>query len=328
MVVLMSLNRIKSAASEGIKKLKQRDLMLFRDFLENSIEDFRGFFYDQLDFKIKIIEKSSNMHIGVRGAGDEKKICISKDMANFEINDPIDYMMALMIVGHEIAHCLCEHNKFQGNESIESRAIEGYADYFGARITYSLLNFGRYNFKEFLKMYGGVPFSSKSELFHWMSRYEIFRITGLSLKKLNDLFYQSANGTNKYPGSETRIITFIAGVVSFFFRYHGNVSQDNFLKIFCTIWDSGGFVASQSKSSTDHIEKIGEIHSAIQNGNKKITSGITDKYSNLLSTEFDSSNNSKRRRVEGFIQMFSKWDDEFSKDIINHLNSELKKFSF
>lgn len=297
--------------------------MQFRELLKNSIDDLREFFDDKLEFKVEILERASRMHICVKGAGEEKKIAISKDMANYEIDNSIDYLMCLIIIGHEMAHCLCEHNKFINTERMDGVAIEGYADYFGARITYSLLNFGKFNFKEFSKIYEAIPFSSRARLNKWLARDEIFRVTGLSLKKLNDLFYKSADGTGKYPCSETRVLTFIAGIVSFFYRYQGNISQRNFLKIFCTIWDSGEFVSSIDHSSQEHIERIGRIHSDIQGDNKRITSGISDKYDRLFSTEFDISEKSIKRRINGFKHMFSSWDDELSENIINQLNQQL-----
>lgn len=299
--------------------------MLFKDFLENSINDLRRFFKDGFNFKVNVLERESTNHISVKGAGDDKKIAISRDMANFEINDPIDYLMSLMIVGHEMAHCLCEHNKFNDTGKMDGIAIEGYADYFGARITYSLLNFGKFNFNEFTKLYDGMPFSSRSNLNRWLARGEIFRVTGLALDRLNNGFYKSADGTGKYPHSETRVLTFIAGVMSFFYRYQGKISQNNFLNIFLKIFDGCGFLPSSSSGTNEHIERIGEIHSIIQGDSERITYGISGKYDNILSTKFDVSNESIKRRLEVFRKMFSSWDSEFSENIMGYLQDELEK---
>lgn len=301
--------------------------MNFEEFLKKSIEDLSGFFVNKDECKISITKEGARNHIAVRGQGEDKKIVISNDMASFKIDTPIKYLISLIVAGHEFAHCLCEHNKFKDTRKIESVAIEGFADYFGARISFTLLNFGKNNFENFSNFYGGMPFSDQKFLNLWLGEEEIFKCTGKALNEVNSMFYKGGDASGRYPSSEVRILTFIAGVNSFFYRYRAKLSQEQSLKIFLGIWRNLDIQHSCTYGKDDHIEEIEPIHSSIQGDDLRISSGLTAFYENLIGTEFKLSNQVKRKKIINYLKNFESWEPSLVGELMEKLSSDLVKLS-
>jgi len=53
-----------------------------------------------------------------------------------------DAMFFLIIIGHELAHYVNKHLAHTDESKIDSVAIEGWADFFGARIMFTLITYG------------------------------------------------------------------------------------------------------------------------------------------------------------------------------------------
>lgn len=298
--------------------------MKFEEFLNNAICDLQEFFIENKKVKIEVVRRNSNQPIAQVGSYLEKKIAINNDMAEFDLDDSVKYLQALIIAGHEIAHCLCEHNKHKDQSKFDSVAIEGFADYFGARISMTLLNFGFNTRNNLMGFYNLFPFSNSVELAKWLGDVEIFKCLGMALNSTKTMFYLSADFSGRYPLSDLRVMTFSAGVQSFFYRYRGGrISQGLTIKIFKNILFKNINPYFSYESNDDFIEKVESIHKSIQGSELRITDGLLDFYENLIGTEFNISKETKINKIKAFMSNFSSWDDDLVEAVMEKLKNEL-----
>jgi hypothetical protein len=138
-----------------------------------------------------------------KGVGKKARLCLPSDFLTQAIENPKDFVFLLLVLGHETAHYLNRHNEHDDKSKIESQGIEMWADFFGTKIAFVTMTFGR----ELSKL---LTFMPKNV----MNRIDVF---ALALEKLSDAYFQHSGP--KYPETSTRIGTYVAGLMSFLEQY-------------------------------------------------------------------------------------------------------------
>ncbi|QFY61315.1 hypothetical protein FZ934_13445 [Rhizobium grahamii] len=103
--------------------------------------DFRNFFYPFTGPSIKICVEAANYPC-VRGSGSNARIVIPNEMAEEVIDTPDKLHFHLLIIGHEIAHLVHKHCDRKDRDKAESRSVEYWADFYGAKVMMTLITYG------------------------------------------------------------------------------------------------------------------------------------------------------------------------------------------
>lgn len=103
--------------------------------------DFESFFHR--DGKVSVPIYVERVHSArVRGTGPNSRIIITPDMAKDEIDGPDRLHLHLLILGHEIAHLVHRHVQEKPPETSDIRALEYWADFYGAKVMMTLVTCG------------------------------------------------------------------------------------------------------------------------------------------------------------------------------------------
>lgn len=103
--------------------------------------DFESWFHPAGKVTVPIVVE--NVHSArVRGTGANSRIIITPDMANDVIDGPDRLHLHLLIIGHEIAHLVHRHVQSEPPETDDIRALEYWADFYGAKVMTTLVSFG------------------------------------------------------------------------------------------------------------------------------------------------------------------------------------------
>lgn len=164
-------------------------------------KDVEDFFSTNSAFELRI--ENGGLGPICKGVGEKARLCLPDDFFTQIIDRPENFVFLLLVLGHETAHYLNRHNEHDDKSYVESQGIEMWADFFGTKIAFVALTFG----KELSKLMTFFPRSA-------MDRLEVF---SLALEKLSDCYFQGAS--MRYPEKSTRIATYVAGVMSFLEQY-------------------------------------------------------------------------------------------------------------
>ncbi len=173
--------------------------------------DVQTFFPKRSDFVIKV--EYGRLSPCCKGVGSNTRICLPKAFQTLQISTADELHFWLIVLGHEIAHYLNRHNEFnkQTQEStLETRAIEDWADFFGMKLVMTIITFGTLIGRFY-------PFYSEN------IRYET-RLESMAnvFGKLANSFYDSKS--NRYSTRSTRVGNSVAAICSFLDKYHGGLA--------------------------------------------------------------------------------------------------------
>ena len=108
------------------------------------------------------------------------------------------------MIGYELAHLINKHLKYNDKNKFDSQTLEMWADYFGAKISMSILQNGT-RFQKMLTLDFQNPNIGLETIFQ-------------ALIMLNQNIYINTNSSNKYLNSNERVSTVVAGITAFFLR--------------------------------------------------------------------------------------------------------------
>jgi Zn-dependent peptidase ImmA (M78 family) len=165
-------------------------------------DDFHSFFITKKYARFKyVFEKKDELK--VYRTGSKSYLNIPSDIKFLDMSNDVEKLYLLFLLGHEIAHLANKHLNYKDRNSFDTRSIEMWADFFGAKISMSILLHGK-NFNSLLNTNISNP-NQGIELIAKM------------LQKIN-LIYQNSNHSNKYLNSNNRLSTTIAGIAAFLTR--------------------------------------------------------------------------------------------------------------
>jgi hypothetical protein len=181
--------------------------------------DLERFYKSSSKLKVRVeYDQAMRNHVSFSGNLAGSRIRFSKDFCDFEIALASDYHFALIQTCHELAHYLNKHNRHEDVDEADTKALETWADFFGARIFMVLISYGARSRKF---VFGLDPGADQGE--------QLAHI-GSGLRQVYDHVYKGAP-TDVYPDAEERVHVFIAGIGSFFMRAFGEFKAD--WSVFC-----------------------------------------------------------------------------------------------
>lgn len=282
----------------------------YEHVIRSAIADFESFFTPRSNFKVNFELRNINEPAKVVGNKDGSILLFNKFSAAEHIRSLDDVMLCLLILGHELAHYVNRHNSHIDESKADSVAIEGWADYFGARVTFVLITYGP-KISELLASLTSVPFARPAP-FSWRQSL-LLGAMGKALLRAHQTLYKPGDSSGRYLKSDLRTYSFLAGVTSFFYRESGDLKEDLLLYVLKKlsidnnlaekVYDPRvGFV------DQEHFERTREIHIGIQGEGKRfITAGLRIEYWNLLGTGYVDDPGQRQRSRERIATEFRKW---------------------
>lgn len=254
-------------------------LVTGKQVLEAFKSDVEGFFYPDAGF----VMNTAVNGIKTRYVGDAEKggIAVSHDLAAFEVRSLADLMFVLLVLGHEAGHLLNVHGAHQDSSKDETRALEVWADFYGAKVAMAVMTIGT-KVRAMVDSHGGTNAGVRLDAI------------GVALGRLSGTYFEVAD--RRYEPSPTRVATFVAGVMSGLvvnWVQHGHVpSVENLIhaqrRIYATedmraqLLLVQGSAPEQSQFST-----IRHIHQKIQGDKSAITAGMKCVASEWIQTNYD-----------------------------------------
>jgi hypothetical protein len=124
--------------------------------------DFESFFLPRERMPVRIAIESAASPC-IRGIGDDVRIVITPDMAAEKIGDADTFLFHLLILGHEIAHLVHRHLHAADLDYADDRALEYWADFYGAKVMMVLVSYGDRCGKIFQGYFGDTAFEAPLE---------------------------------------------------------------------------------------------------------------------------------------------------------------------
>jgi len=165
-------------------------------------DDFHSFFINKKYARFKYVFEQKD-ELKVYRTGSKSYLNIPSDIKFLDMSDDTEKLYLLFLLGHEIAHLANKHLNYKDKNSFDTRSIEMWADFFGAKISMSILLHGKY-FSNFLN----TNISNANQGIELIAKM---------LKRINTI-YQNSNHSNKYLNSNNRLSTTIAGIAAFLTR--------------------------------------------------------------------------------------------------------------
>lgn len=262
-----------------------------KELVEFVVADLEGFFHPGAGFCVATAFGSEPLkdHAIVRGAGRDARICFSSDFCACEISDGDTFNFMLLVVCHELAHFLHQHNSNTDASSFESRSIEDWADFFGAKLAMTILTYGQ----RVRLLHDGF-----AELAHSGRRLDSI---GKALSRLAQTFF--INESPKYSSRLSRVGYCVAGINSFFDRHFGYIDLKRSYSVMSRIYGAGmlpGLIASESSmfmAEQFDITVIDSIHKRVQDNRSSITPGLLPQYEKYIGTSYVSDDEERRLYV-------------------------------
>lgn len=234
------------------------------------------------------------------GSGDNMRIKLSQDFCSFQATSISDYMFMLIIICHELAHYLNNHNSYSDNEKLDSIAVEARADHYGAQIFMTVLTFGNLTQKNITNY---QPDRTQKTLFVAIS--EAINIVYERLFKPAD--------SRMYPDPEHRIMLLIVGCLSFFHRYFRPLPEQFALAFLITVvkvTNLGQKIDDEKQLSESDIiqNRIYEIHKHIESNARFRLDGIKHFYGYFLSADFDQTTENRKAYKDRLDKMIDSWN--------------------
>ena len=246
-----------------------------------ALQDFADFFLPGHQLVIPLTIGDTRSHASAKSRGPKRWIAISRDMADHEITDPATFLFHLLIVGHEIAHVVHEHVYAGQQEAKDHSALEFWADFYGAKVTMTLITFGS-RICDSLEDFVQGASEDKKRLTYLGEAVDMMIATNVY------------NAHPKYPPPLVRAGLINNGVTSFLRHNMGaDFTPKMYPSIFATLM-SGPSVqrlietdALQTDFSSEPIERIQRWHREIQGNRPAITPHFRFNLLPYLHTTFD-----------------------------------------
>lgn len=258
-----------------------------KDLINAVALDVKTFFSGRSNFELKV--EYCGVNPTCCGVGDNCRIRMPAIFQDLEICDPTELNFWLFTLGHEIAHYLNRHNDFNvhtAESKLESRAVEDWADFYGAKMMMTLITFG----DQVKLLYAGFPENKGDARFLYISQ---------ALAKLANTFYLSSS--SKYSPRMVRVGGGVAGIMSFIDQYIGNMDVWRSMSIMQKIYLSPSLkdlLSTEQMNFPSSVEPIVAIHQEIQGLAPAITGGLDPFLEKFIGTSYHGSKEDRRAYVE------------------------------
>lgn len=238
----------------------------------------RFFFHNKLNIKMEF-DSNSRHNASYVGTDQNERLRFSKDFCDFQISTLRDFFFIAIISAHEFAHYLHHHNNVEDEDDIDSMSLETWADFYGARLFFTLITFGKRTNK------------SMSKIQSPLDQNIILHNIGLALSDVHEYIYK-VNNSKKYQSPIQRVSIFCSGVISFFYRLYGTVKVEWSSYVNITILRAAGLSQSFGDENVDWpfqeelISLTLSKHREIQGRKFAITMGLKPFWYQLISTSY------------------------------------------
>lgn len=272
-----------------------------KQIAESAFSDIESFFYHSAKFRVRREYSQGNMnsHALCSGSGDQMRIKLSQDFCRFQSASISDVMFMLIILCHELAHYLNNHNSHADKENLDSIAIEARADHYGAQIFMTLLTFGD-NTRKSIKVY-------QSDI----TQKALIQAIAVAIKDAYEKLFKPSN-SRMYPDPAHRANLLIVGCLSFFNRYFRPLPEAFAVSFLATVIRVAGFPLStdgEKQIADGEIiqNNIQEIHKKIETEAKFNLDGVKLVYGYFLSSKFDQTVDERRAYREKLDKTIGGW---------------------
>lgn len=251
-------------------------------------EDIETFF--ALKNEYKVLAEFGGSKITCTGKGDKCRILLSEDFCKKEILDEDGLHFSLLIICHELAHYIHKHNEHQDESSKETRSIEDWADFFGAKIMMTVITFGIRT----RKIYYRFPENAHTD--------KKIVSMGNALALLAKTFYNT--DSEKYSNSISRVGFSVAGINSFLDIYFEDININRSIRVMSWIYDSPHMrpiIQNKCMSfmkGVDGISTIDSIHKKIQGVNFYISDGLMPRLIPYIGTAYNTTLEYRAKYIE------------------------------
>lgn len=263
-----------------------------KDLFDAIAHDIKAFFSGRSGFEVKV--EYVGMNPKCRGVGGNCRICLPIEFRDLHISDAAELDFWLLVLGHEMAHYLNRHNDFNANaeeETFEKRAMEDWADVFGAKVMMTLITYGDRV---------GQIYTSFPENIDFDGRYAAM---SKAFAKLAATFYATASA--RYSPRMVRIGSGVAGIMSFVDRFAGNLNVLRSVGIMNRIYlspDLKPLFEAESMEFPESVDAIADVHQRIQGLAPAITEGLAPHLERYIGTAYGVGPEERRRYVEAVRQ--------------------------
>lgn len=175
---------------------------MHKQIIKAIFDDFDSFFSNVKHENYRYIFNAKH-DLKVYRTGKKSYLNIPEDIKYLDIDLDEEKVYLLFLIGHEIAHLANKHLDHKDKNSFDTRSIEMWADFFGAKIAMSILINGK-NFNQLVNSDLSDP-NKGLELLSYM------------LNIINEI-YKNTNESEKYLDSNSRLSTTTAGIIAYLTR--------------------------------------------------------------------------------------------------------------
>lgn len=256
-------------------------------------DDFRSFFLPGEAPVFSVAVEGAHSAC-IRRSGDEIRVVIPTDMAREVIDDADRMFFHLLILGHELAHLVHRHLYAKEQETADYRALEYWADFYGAKLMLVLVTFGRRCNDIFQEFFPGTHFFESA-----------LESIGRAVGRLVETIYSD---DSRYPRKLLRVGLTSNGVTSFFRLNLVNPPPIWYYSVFKRVHASPPvkelmlFNPEDADLDLDPVERARAWHREMQGDDIAITPWFKPGVVRYLHTSFDQTEEeriaSERTRLE------------------------------
>jgi len=266
---------------------------MHKELINNIFNDFKDFFPNKKDSKfIKYKFDNSSKPMKVARTRSKAHIVISNDITYLDINSDASKIYILFMIGHELAHLVNKHLEYKDRNQFDSQTLEMWADYFGTKISMSILQDGtRFN-TMLTSNFNDVNIG--------------LEIIFNALSMMKDNIYMNTNNSNQYLNSNDRMSTVIAAIAAFLTRkemivnfkfseaQHAEIGSDWGIAINRKLYDlqmiNKLYTAGTTEKDTNItalVQNVFYIHNHLKQKNKQLLKGLDFQHSYILDTSYE-----------------------------------------
>lgn len=290
--------------------------MNYKDIVDLAIADLDEFFDSNHTSQITA-ETTTRRMISASGIDDGRKLLVERFLADTNVETLEQVLLCLLLTGHEMCHLMNNHNKRSDWKATERKALEMWADFFGARVTFCLLTHGKKTQSVIAAALG--PLATAHSLPSGFSQERLLNAFGNVLDIVFAQFIK-AQKSEKYPSASERMLTITAGVNSYFYREFGRLDENWTLFIYQKIafgrpWFANSATEMQGQEMDEGIFMlINKVHKDISGVRASISPGLRPEYEKLIGTGYRNTERGRRLAAKAMQQEFSKWETDFGRE--------------
>ncbi|MEZ8316764.1 MULTISPECIES: hypothetical protein [Vibrio] len=270
-----------------------------KEIVEAAFADVESFFVPSGNFTVnRELNVDDISYASIKGSGVNARIRVSRGICEYEITKIEDYLFVLIILCHELAHYLNFHNEHKDQEELDSVALESRADHFGSQILLVLMTF-KTNTSKLIR-----TIEPK------LDQNLAIRSIGKALGDIYQEIYRNCN-SELYPQPNLRVGLTVAGCLSFFHRYLGELPKEFTLSFILNVVRAGNLthiLQSMDDSQQEQVvDRLVSTHSRLQQEQPFMNQGFKPHFGLLLTSQFDLSPSQMkmhRESLEAHVQTF------------------------